>query len=100
MARINNGVSTKWRREIFFVEGLDTDLVQQRDLPVGVEVHAGSARVSAELPESDERFEDLVPPEVAAPCFAIRRPAIATLTLGDYVGAGIMSGAQENRDPI
>ena len=29
---------------------------------VGVEVHAGSPRVSAELPESGERFEGLVPP--------------------------------------
>ena len=59
---------------------------------VGVEVHAGSPRVSAELPESGERFEGLVPPVVAAPCFAIRRPAVAVFTLGDYVEAGIMSG--------
>jgi type IV secretion system protein TrbB len=61
---------------------------------VGVEVHAGSPRVSAELPESGERFEGLVPPVVAAPCFAIRRPAVAVFTLGDYVDAGIMPGAQ------
>src|SRR5487761_1005274 len=61
---------------------------------IGVEVHAGSPRVSAELPESGERFEGLVPPVVAAPCFAIRRPAVAVFTLGDYVEAGIMSGAQ------
>jgi P-type conjugative transfer ATPase TrbB len=61
---------------------------------VGVEVHAGSPRVSAELPESGERFEGLVPPVVAAPCFAIRRPAVAVFTLGDYVQAGIMSGCQ------
>jgi Flp pilus assembly CpaF family ATPase len=33
---------------------------------VGVEVHSGSPRVSAELPESGERFEGLVPPVVAA----------------------------------
>src|ERR1700729_1521719 len=59
---------------------------------VGAEVHAGSPRVSAELPESGERFEGLVPPVVAAPCFAIRRPAVAVFTLGDYVEAGIMSG--------
>jgi P-type conjugative transfer ATPase TrbB len=50
--------------------------------------------VSAELPESGERFEGLVPPVVAAPCFAIRRPAVAVFTLGDYVEAGIMSGGQ------
>src|SRR6202795_1034468 len=61
---------------------------------VGVEVHAGSPRVSAELPESGERFEGLVPPVAAAPCFAIRRPAVAVFTLGDYIDAGIMSGAQ------
>ena len=61
---------------------------------VGVEVHAGSPRVSAELPESGERFEGLVPPVAAAPCFAIRRPAVAVFTLGDYVDAGIMSGVQ------
>ena len=61
---------------------------------VGVEVHAGSPRVSAELPESGERFEGLVPPVVAAPCFAIRRPAVAVYTLDDYVDAGIMVAAQ------
>jgi Flp pilus assembly CpaF family ATPase len=61
---------------------------------VGLEVHAGSPRVSAELPESGERFEGLVPPVVVAPCFAIRRPAVAVFTLGDYVQSGIMSGVQ------
>ena len=61
---------------------------------VGVEVHAGSPRVSAELPESGERFEGLLPPVDAAPCFAIRRPAVAVFTLSDYVDAGIISVAQ------
>ena len=61
---------------------------------VGVEVHASSPRVSAELPESGERFEGLVPPVVAAPCFAIRRQAVAVFTLDDYVAAGIMSALQ------
>ena len=51
-------------------------------------------RVSAELPESGERFEGLLPPVVAAPCFAIRRPAVAVFTLDDYVAAGIMSAGQ------
>src|SRR3546814_18052511 len=40
---------------------------------VGVEVHARSPRVSAELPETGERFEGLLPPVVTAPAFAIRR---------------------------
>jgi type IV secretion system protein VirB11 len=39
---------------------------------VGAEVHAGAPRVSAELPETGERFEGLLPPVVAAPAFAIR----------------------------
>ena len=61
---------------------------------VGAEVHAGSPRVSAELPETGERFEGLLPPVVAAPAFAIRKPAVAVFTLDDYVRAGIMSAAQ------
>lgn len=61
---------------------------------VGVEVHPASPRVSAELPGSGERFEGLVPPVVAAPCFAIRRPAVAVFSLDDYVTAGIMTAAQ------
>src|ERR1700743_1744342 len=60
----------------------------------GGEVHAGTPRRSPELPESGERFEGLVPPVAAAPCFAIRRPAVAVFTLGDYVDAGIMSDIQ------
>ena len=61
---------------------------------VGAEVHSGSPRVSAELPETGERFEGLLPPVVAAPAFAIRKPAVAVFTLDDYVTAGIMSAAQ------
>ncbi len=61
---------------------------------VGVEVHANAPRVSAELPQTGERFEGLVPPVVTAPCFAIRRPAVAVFTLTDYVEAKIMSGAE------
>ena len=58
---------------------------------VGTEVHASAPRVSAELPENGERFEGLLPPVVAAPSFAIRKPAVAVFTLADYVVAGIMS---------
>ncbi|REG45909.1 type IV secretion system protein VirB11 [Paracoccus versutus] len=61
---------------------------------VGVEVHARSPRVSAELPETGERFEGLLPPVVAAPAFAIRKPAVAVFTLDDYVGSGIMTRMQ------
>jgi len=61
---------------------------------VGAEVHAGAPRVSAELPETGERFEGLLPPVVAAPAFAIRKPAVAVFTLDDYVAASIMTARQ------
>ena len=61
---------------------------------VGAEVHAGSPRVSAELPETGERFEGLLPPVVTATAFAIRKPAVAVFTLDDYVAAGIMCARQ------
>jgi P-type conjugative transfer ATPase TrbB len=61
---------------------------------VGAEVHAGNPRVSAELPETGERFEGLLPPVVAAPAFAIRKPAVAVFTLQDYVAAGTMTAEQ------
>src|SRR4030088_3318858 len=61
---------------------------------VGAEFHPGSPRVSAEFPETGERFEGLLPPVVAAPTFAIRKPAVAVFTLNDYVAAGIMTSDQ------
>jgi len=69
---------------------------------VGVEVHAASPRVSAELPETGERFEGLIPPIVAAPAFAIRKPAVAVFTLDDYVVAKIVTAGQARalRDAI
>lgn len=59
---------------------------------VGVEVHAGSPRVSAELPETGERFEGLVPPVAAAPCFAIRRPAVAVFKGARLARASLRDG--------
>ena len=75
---------------------------------VGAEVHRGCPRVSAELPESGERFEGLLPPVVAAPVFSIRRPASLPLAIADYVAAGAMTataaaylaGAVKNRANI
>jgi type IV secretion system protein VirB11 len=61
---------------------------------VGAEVHAGSPRVSAELPGTGERFEGLLPPVVAAPAFAIRKPAVAVFTLDDYVTREIITSEQ------
>ncbi len=61
---------------------------------VGAEVHGGSPRVSAELPEGGERFEGLLPPVVAAPTFAIRKPAGQVIRLAAYVSAGVMRQGQ------
>lgn len=61
---------------------------------VGVEVHAERPCVSAELPETGERFEGLLPQVVAGPAFAIRKPAVAVFTLDDYVASGIMRADQ------
>jgi type IV secretion system protein VirB11 len=60
---------------------------------IGAEVHSASPRVSAELPETGERFEGLIPPVVAAPAFAIRKPAVAVFTLDDYVATRVMTAS-------
>jgi len=62
------------------------------------EVHDGSPIVSAELPphaegRAGERFEGVLPPVSAAPCFSIRKPAERLHTLDDYVADGIMTAA-------
>ncbi|MGE5562096.1 MAG: P-type conjugative transfer ATPase TrbB [Bacillota bacterium] len=64
-----------------------------------VEVHAGAPIVSAELPPLEdglagERFEGLLPPVVAAPCFSIRKPASKVHRLADYVSDSMMTAAQ------
>ncbi len=61
---------------------------------VGAEAHQGMPRISAELPETGERFEGLLPPIVAAPTFSIRKPAVAVFTLDQYVSGKIMTRAQ------
>ena len=61
---------------------------------VRVEVHAGNPVVSAELPETGERFEGLLPPVALAPCFAIRKPAARVYTLDDYVAGRVMGPLQ------
>jgi type IV secretion system protein VirB11 len=58
---------------------------------VRAEASGTSPIISAELPESGERFEGLLPPVTLAPCFAIRKPAGKILHLKDYVAAEIMT---------
>lgn len=58
------------------------------------EVHAESPIVSAELPESGERFEGILPPVSTAPCFSIRKPAAKIYSLDDYVADRILLPSQ------
>jgi P-type conjugative transfer ATPase TrbB len=63
---------------------------------VRAEAGASSPIVSAELPETGERFEGLLPPVTLAPCFAIRKPATTTFSLRDYVRAQIATPCVAN----
>lgn len=58
---------------------------------IRVEAHERNPIVSAELPETGERFEGVLPPVSMAPCFSIRKPAGVVYRLEDYVSDGIMS---------
>ncbi len=61
---------------------------------IRIECNDNSPIVSAELPQTGERFEGILPPIVSSACFAIRKPAGVIYTLADYVEAGIMSAIQ------
>lgn len=61
---------------------------------VRAEVHSGAPILSAELPETGERFEGLLPPVVRAPAFSIRKRAIGIISLEQYVTAGTMDARQ------
>jgi P-type conjugative transfer ATPase TrbB len=61
---------------------------------VRAEVHPGAPLLSAELPETGERFMGALPPIVRAPSFAIRKRALRIMTLADYVADGVMTGEQ------
>lgn len=61
---------------------------------VAVEAHALRPRVSAELPETGERFEGLLPPVVSSPAFSIRKPAVQAVSLATYVEQGAMRADQ------
>jgi type IV secretion system protein VirB11 len=63
---------------------------------VRAEVHHNAPILSAELPETGERFEGVLPPVVRAPSFAIRKRASNVITLGEYVADGILTDVQAN----
>ena len=61
---------------------------------VGAEVHRGQPLLSAELPETGERFEGVLPPVAPGPAFALRKRAINVISLDRYVTDGILTTAQ------
>ncbi len=58
---------------------------------IRIECNDTAPIVSAELPETGERFEGILPPVVTSPSFAIRKPAGMVYSLADYVEAEIMT---------
>lgn len=61
---------------------------------VGTEVHHDKPLLSAELPETGERFEGVLPPVVAGPAFALRKRASKVIPLEQYVADGILNADQ------
>lgn len=60
---------------------------------VGAEVHRGQPLLTAELPETGERFEGILPP-AAGPAFALRKRAVSIIGLDRYVSDGILTASQ------
>jgi len=61
---------------------------------VGAEVHRGQPLLTAELPETGERFEGILPPAAPGPAFALRKRAVGVIPLARYIADGMMSAAQ------
>ncbi len=61
---------------------------------VGAEVHRGQPLLTAELPETGERFEGILPPAAPGPAFALRKRAVGVIPLARYISEGMMSAAQ------
>ncbi len=60
---------------------------------VGAEVHRSQPLLSAELPDTGERFEGILPPAASAPAFALRKRAASVIPLARYIDDGMMSAA-------
>jgi type IV secretion system protein TrbB len=56
-----------------------------------LEVHSGAPIISAELPETGERFEGVLPPVTRAPTFAIRKRTAGVVSLAQYVVDSILT---------
>ncbi|NPX94493.1 P-type conjugative transfer ATPase TrbB [Pseudomonas aeruginosa] len=61
---------------------------------IGAEAHRGKPLLSAELPETGERFEGVLPPVSSGPTFALRKRAAGVIPLEQYVADGILTAWQ------
>lgn len=61
---------------------------------VGTEVHRGQPLLTAELPETGERFEGILPPAAPGPAFALRKRAVSIIGLERYVADRILTEEQ------
>jgi type IV secretion system protein VirB11 len=61
---------------------------------VGTEVHRGQPLLTAELPETGERFEGILPPAAPGPAFALRKRAVSIIGLERYVADSILTEEQ------
>ncbi len=61
---------------------------------VRAEVHPDKPLLTAELPETGERFEAMLPPAVSAPAFSLRKRAIGVIGLERYVEDAILTQEQ------
>jgi type IV secretion system protein VirB11 len=52
-------------------------------------VHRGQPLLTAELPETGERFEGILPPAAPGPAFALRKRAVSIIGLDRYVADGM-----------
>lgn len=60
----------------------------------GKEVTREKPLLEGELPLDGSRFAGQLPPVVPSPTFAIRKKAVAIITLDEYVAAGILTASQ------
>ncbi len=61
---------------------------------VGAEVQRGQPLLTAELPETGERFEGILPPAAPGPAFALRKRAVGVIPLDRYIADGMMTNVQ------
>ncbi len=61
---------------------------------IGYSCDADHPIVSAELPETGERFEGVIPPISEGPCFSIRKAAGILYRLEDYLLSGVLKETQ------